>query len=390
MISAETNNIIRREFKRIIERKTLYILMIILPLFVSLLYVFIYRNEIVRGIPVAIFDEDHSALARTVTEFVEGSSSMSIAGYVNSVDELKSGIQSGKYQAGFYLPRNFEKDVYAGKNSTVVIFKNTSNLIIGNTILKDGMTIVKTVSAGALRKKLQKKGMMGEQAMNIANPIKVEAQSLYNPNYSYLAYLVPGLLAFTLQLIIMVSSVIVISSEFTHETFPELLEISHNNIYKIIIGKLIPHLAINTATIFLIVGIIMPFAGIKALGSPVIMIIFFILFVAACLSFGIFISCAFHDQMFATSLVLFINMPAFIYSGYTFPLWAMPLAHKIVAAMLPFTHLISGYIQYYQMGAPVKNIFDEALLLFLFIIAGFILSVIALKINIKRYYKIKV
>lgn len=390
MISVETRNIIRREFHRIMERKTLYILMIILPLFVSFLYVFIYRGEIVRDIPVAIFDEDHSALARTITEFVEGSSSMRIAGYVNSVEEMQKGIQSGTYQAGFYIPRNLEKDIFAGKNSTVIIFKNTSNLIIGNTILRDGMTIVKTVSAGALKKKLTKKGMMEEQALNIANPIKVEAQSLYNPNYSYLAYLVPGLLAFTLQLVIMVSSVIIISSEFSHDTFPQLLEISHNNIYKIIIGKAVPHLLIHSATIMLIVGIVMPFAGIKVIGNPVIMILFFILFVAACLSFGIFISCAFHDQMFATSLVLFINMPAFIYSGYTFPLWAMPLVHRIAAGLLPFTHLISGYIQFYQMGAPFKEILDETALLILFIIGGFILSIIALKINVKKYYKIKV
>jgi ABC-2 type transport system permease protein len=390
MISVETKNIIRREFKRILERKTLYLLMIILPLFVSILYVYVYKSEIVRNIPVAIFDEDHSSLSRTYTEYVEASSSMSIAGYVSSIEELKKGIQSGTYHAGFFIPRNFENDIKAGKNSTVIIYKNTSNLIIGNTILRDGMTISKTISAGAIIKKLRNKGMIYEQAYNIANPIKVESQTLYNPNYSYLGYLVPGLLAFTLQLIIMVSSVIVISSEFTHETFHELLEITHNNIYKILIGKSLPHLLIHSATIFLIIGIIMPIAGIRAAGSPVLIILFFILFTAACLSFGIFISCAFHDQMFATSLALFINMPAFIYSGYTFPLWAMPLAHRIAAALLPFTHLISGYFKLYQMGAPVQDILDETLILILFIIAGFILSVIALKINVKKYYKIKV
>ena len=390
MISIETRNIVRREFHRIIERKTLYLLMIVLPLFVSLLYVFIYKNEVIHDLPVAILDEDHTSLSRTLTEFVEATGSMKIAGYVNSIAELKDGIQSGIYHGGFYFPRNMENDVKSGKNSTVVIYKNTSNLIIGNMILRDGMTLVKTTSVGAIIKKLRNKGMTYDQAMKIANPIRIESQSLYNPNYSYLSYLVPGLLAFTLQLVIMISSVIVISSEFSHDTFRELLTMSGNNIYRIIIGKSLPHLLIHTATVFLIVGVILPIENILPAGSVLIIIPFFIFFAAACLFFGIFISCAFHDQMFATSLALFINMPAFIFSGYTFPVWAMPAVHRVLAAMLPFTHLVSGYFRIYQMNTPVSYILNETMIFIIFIIAGFILSVFALKINVKKYYNIKV
>ncbi len=389
-MSKETREIIKREFRRITERKSLYLLMILLPIAVSILYAFIYKGEIVRDLPVAILDRDHSSLSRTVTEFVEASGSMKIAGYVTSVEEIKAGIQSGKFQGAFAIPHNFENDVKSGKNSTIVIYKNTANLIVGNLLMRDGMTIVKTVSAGALIKKLRNKGMLYDQAMAVANPVKIEAQSLYNPNYSYLGYLVPGLLAFTLQLVIMISSVIVISSEFTHETFGELLKISGNNIYKILAGKSIPHLMIHISTILFITGIILPLCNIKSAGSIIFMIFFFILFAAACLAFGLFISAAFHDQLFATNLALFINMPAFIFSGYTFPVWAMPAIQRIFAAILPFTHFVSGYFKIYNMDAPVGYVMDETLILFLFTAVGFILTIAALKIHIKKYYKISV
>lgn len=389
-MSKETRDIIKREFRRITERKTLYLLMIILPIAVSLLYAFIYKNEIVRDLPIAIMDEDHSSLSRTVTEFAESAGSMKIAGYAASVNEIKEGMQSGKYQGAFVIPRNFENDIKSGKNSTIVIYKNTANLIVGNLLMRDGMTIVKTVSAGALIKKLRSKGMIYDQALAAANPIKIETQSLYNPNYSYLGYLVPGLLAFTLQLVIMISSVIVISSEFTHETFHELLEMSKNNIYKILAGKSIPHLMIHTSTIFLIVGIIFPLCSIKPAGSILFIIFFFILFTMACLAFGLFISSAFHDQMFATNLSLFINMPAFILSGYTFPVWAMPAVHQVFAAILPFTHFVSGFFKIYMMDAPVGYAMDETLILLIFAAAGIAFTIIALKIHVKKYYKISV
>ena len=218
-------NIMKREFGRIAERKTLYMLMIILPIVLFFLYALIYKNEIVRELPVAICDNDHSQLSRTLTEFVESTSSMAVVKYVNSVDEIKQAFRRGEIQGAFYIPEDFEKTIKFGKPSTVVIYKNTSNLIIGNLILKDGSAVVKTFSGGVLLKKLRSKGMGVDQAMNIVNPVKLETQSLYNPNYSYESYLVPGLLAVTLQMLIMISSVIVISSEFTHNTFKELINL---------------------------------------------------------------------------------------------------------------------------------------------------------------------
>lgn len=378
--------IMKREFIRISERRTLYTLSIMFPVFLFLIFAFIYKNELVSDLPIAIYDADGSRLSQTVVRFVESSSSMKIEKHCVSLNELKEEFLNGTIQGAFYIPDNFEKDVKSGKPSSIIVYKNSSNVIISNLILKEGTTIVKTVSAGALMKKLRATGMMEEQAMHYIQPIKIETQSLFNPNYSYLSYLFPGLALFTLQMLIMISAVVVISSEFTHDTFPELLKIADNKLGIILLGKAIPHFLINASTVMLISGILFPMFNIKVYGSITFVILFMLYFVAACLAVGLFISSLFHNQLFATEIAVFLNTPAFIFSGFTFPLWGMPFATIVYAQFLPLTHFMSGLIKIYQMDAPIIDVLPEIGYLSIFLFGSILLTLPALKYHVKKYY----
>lgn len=377
----------KREFSRIAERKTLYVLSIIIPIILFFMYGHIYNKEILRDVPIAIFDNDNSSLSRTFIQFTESSPSLKISDYVNSIETIKNKIRNGEIQGAFYFPPNFEKNVKEGKTSTVIVFKNTSNLVIGNMIYKDASSITRILSGGVLLKKLKSKGLPQDAAMNIINPIKIETQVLYNPNYSYQSYLVPGLMSFMLQMLVMICAVLIISSEFTHETFPELMNIAQNKISLILLGKMIPHILIHTANALMITGICFPLFNIRIYGSEIILLIFMIYFIISCLSLGVFISSMFHDQLFATELALFINTPGFIFSGFTFPLWGMPFAHMLFAQAMPYTHFLSGFLKIYQMDVPIENLLPEIGALTLFIVISLILSVFAIKHQINKYYK---
>lgn len=358
--------------------------MIILPIVLFTLYGLIYKSESVTEIPIAIVDNDNSQLSRTITRFIESSSSLRIEKYFNSIDEVKSAMRKGVIHGAFYIPYNLEKDVKSGKCSSVIIYKNTSNLVIGNSILRDGTQIIRTVSGGILLNKLMADNMLEEQAMNIVNPIKIESMSLYNPNYSYLSYLTPGLIGFTIQMLIMVASVLVISSEFTHGTFGELVKIANGKVSRIFFGKFIPHFVIHFAAVLLIAGVIFPFFNIRVYGSELTIIALFTLFIITSLLLGLMISSLFHDQLFATELALFINTPAFIFSGFTFPLWGMPALHNTYAQVIPFTHFLSAFLKVYQMGAPLSSALNEILILSIFAASALIILLVKLKIEVRR------
>lgn len=377
--------IIKRELKRIAERKTLYLLSIFIPAFMFSLYAVIYQNELVTELPVAIYDEDNSQLTQKIIEMIEASPSMRIVKYENSINEIKEDFFTGKIQGAFYFPYHLEKDVKKGKSGTVVVYKNTSNLISGNLILKDGSTIIKTLSAGILLKKIQSKGNTYEKSLNIINPIRIETNTLFNPNFGYKTYLVPGLIGFTFQLIIMIVSVLIFSSEFSHNTFHELLELSNNNISLIILGKFIPHFFIHFSNALLIIGIIFPLFKININGSIINLIFLLAVFVFSSLTIAFAVSSLVHDQQFATEIIVFYNTPAFIFSGFTYPLWAMPFIHSFIAQLMPFTHFLNGFLKIAMMNAQIISIKNEILILNLFALIGLLITYLSLEFSLRKH-----
>jgi ABC-2 type transport system permease protein len=380
-------SVAKRELSRILHKRSLYILAIVTPPIIFLLFALVFRSALLRNIPVAVFDEDKSSLSLLITRYVESTPSMEVVKYVNSLDELKQEFLKGNVKGAFYFPKNMERDVKKGKQSNPVIFINSMNLIISNNILNDGVKIIKTVSGGILLQKFRSSGAGENQAMDIVNPVKIDTQILYNPNYSYEQYLFPGLAMFTLMMIIMLTSVLLISSEFVHNTFPDLLSTAQNKVSAIIIGKSIPHIFIHSINIFILIGIIFPLFGIAINGHVVLTLLFLIFFVIITIFFGIAISSLFHDQMFATEIVLFYNTPAFIFSGLTFPLWAMPKAIAFSAQFILFTPFLSGFLKIYQVGTPLIYILGDVFKMSVFLIISLIVLSLSLRHHIKLYNK---
>jgi ABC-2 type transport system permease protein len=357
----------------------MYLLIVLLPVVVFTFFAYLYRNALVREIPIVVYDEDQTEMSRLLIRYFDATSSMAIERNVNSLEELRNEILSGNAYAGFYFPARMEEDIKSGKHSDVVILESAANMITGNTIMRDALTISKTVSGGILLKKIRSNGWTQEQAIDAINPVTLEVQSLFNPNYSYLNYLVPGLMIAILQMIIMATSVLVINSEFNDNTFLELVRLAGGRVVPMMIGKSLPHIALHSVTMIATIGIIFPLFGIVINGSIIFTILFSVFFVMAVVAVSMFLSTLFHDQMFASEVMLILGTPAFLFSGFTYPGWAMPMLHQWWAQLLPSTHFLLGFLKVYQMDVPVRFMIPEVLKLGLFLIGSFVLTYVVLK-----------
>ncbi len=379
--------VIKREIKRITNNKTIYLLSIFLPFFLFTFLAYIYNEGVVRQIPIAVCDLDKSELSHTYLQYIESTGSMKIVNYVDSQDELMDEFRKGNIYAGIYIPSDLESVIKKNGNSTIIFYNNTTNLITSNIIYRDATVISKKISGSILLKKLRSKGIPEHNILNMINPVSIEVQSLYNPYYNYLIYLVPGLIPAMLQMIIMLVSVLLISSEFTHKTFNELLETANFSLLAVFLGKSIPHILIHTATSLGILGILYPAVGIQPAGSLLPVLLFFICFMFASFFLGMAISVIIHDQLFATEIALFINTPAFIFSGFVYPLWAMPEAHTIFSQLMPFTHFLDGFLKLYFMGASLSEAGSEFFKLGIFILTSIVVTLVLLFHQKRKYLK---
>jgi len=381
--NSPTLRVMRREFRRIAARKAVYSLMIIVPLVVFFLVSYIYKDRVVVDIPVGVCDLDNSELSRTIVRFIESTRSLNIAADISSVDDIKNNMRRGAIQGAVYIPAGLEGDVKSGKSVTIVIYKNTANLIIGNLVLRDATTISQTISAGILMKRLQASGLSPDQALILANPIRVDSYSLFNPGYNYAIFLPPAIVMVLFQMLIMILAVVVINGEINDRTLADLIQTAHGKVSAVLWGKTLAHVTIHSATGLGVLAILFPLFGIPIHGSILLAIPFMIYFVSASFLPGLAISCLFNNKFLVTDIAAFYNSPAFLFSGYTFPLWAMPGLHYFYAQLLPFTHFLNGFLKIYQYNAPASSLLPEIEALSIFVFGSLIAATALLKYRIK-------
>ena len=351
-----SNNILR-EIKYIIRDKYLFVIFFVIPLLLTLMFSFIYNNEIVREIPIAIKDEDHSAISRKLISYIDASPSLKIKSDISDLKEIENSLRNQKVHAVFYIPKNFERNIKRGKNSTIVVYKSSQNILINNIIYEAALTTLKTFSAGIIIKKIQSSNQAGK-ANYYAMPINLETHLLFNSNYSYKYYLVPGFVLFTLQMVILL-----VSSSTADNTIKYTKNISQS--FSEYFEKFFAYLLIH-AVIFLILLLTLRITNIKYETNLFNAFIFIILFIITNVSIGIFSVLLISDQLFRTEALVFINTPAFIFSGFTFPIESMPFVHRLIGESMPFTHLLKLFIKIFQMNLPLNYCYKEIVISIVF------------------------
>ena len=380
--------IVKDEFKRITGSRITIILYAVVPIVIFISFSSVYHKEIVREIPVAIIDQDNSDLSQTIIKYIESSPSMKIAEYPDAIDEAKDEMLRGEIQGFFYLPPDLSLNIKTGKEANAFLFINSGNLIISNSLLSDGSKILKTVNAGVLIKKFRSSGLTESQAIDLANPIRVESNILYNTNYSYISYLVPGLTTFSFMIVIILGAIPVISHKLDHKDFTEYLMKTDNRVSFILLGKSIPHLAFHFANVLVLVGIIFQLFSITTNASAIVVLLYLFFFVIVCFVFGLMLAALIYKRVLATEVALFILTPAFIYSGLTFPLWAMPEIHQVIAGIFPFTYFLSGFIKIFQMNADFFYLITDLIFLISFLMISYVITIISIKVRLKRLSKV--
>jgi len=375
----------QREFGIASRNPSVRNLVLIVPVVVFVLLAFIYVEGSIKKIPVAVLDEDNTKLSRTLVSFLNSTESMEVTYYLSSSDDLKTFFLDHDEHAIFRIPKGTERDIMRGKSVAVQTYTNSSNIIFGNILLREAYLIAGTMSAGITIERLVASGLTPDQAMDIAVPIVVDAKPLFNPVYNYLYYLVPGLFTVLLQMIIFFVSTRAINSELTNNTINDLREISNNNPMNVIVGKSIVYIVLGL-TITLFIAIIFVGFGIPFQDRVWELLALFSTFIISNIFLGFMISSTIEDEVLSLDIAFFYNSPAFVFSGFTFPMIGMPFFDSLYAQFIPYTHFLDAFFKVYQIGTPMSYITNQLLILTLFSLVGFVTSFTALKIMFRKDY----
>ena len=114
------------EMKNTFKDEGMLIFFILVPLGYPLLYSWIYNNEVVRDVPVAIVDMSHSNASRKFINMFDASPDTHAAYYCNNLQEAKDLVGKQKVHGTLYFPPDFEKQIGRGEKAVVDVYCDMS------------------------------------------------------------------------------------------------------------------------------------------------------------------------------------------------------------------------------------------------------------------------
>jgi len=379
-------HIFKREMKRLSRQKSARNLFIIIPIVVFLLLGFIYYKGALREVSIAVYDNDNSELSRTYIRSLEASPNLDVNYYMSSEDDLETVFVKNEVQGIFYIPKDFHKEVLKGNAVQVKIYTNSTNIVFGNLLYKSAAEVTQLLSAAVVVKNMAPLGINPDKILGTVMPIDINTKVLANPQYNYVYYLLPGLATVLIQMIMFFAASRAFNNEWKLETYADLYATANGNILSMILGKYLAYMVFGLSLCGFLFAIVFPIFGIPIYGNIGSLLVLLLLFLTVNIFLGFGISLLFKDEIIALDIAIFYNSPAFVFSGFTFPIWAMPWLNSLYAQVIPYTHFLTGFLKIYQLNTPFKYIIPEIQKLFMFLIIGVVIIGIGLIVNRKKIF----
>jgi ABC-2 type transport system permease protein len=305
-------------------------------------------NYDVKHLKTVVLDESRSYESRELVAKMVATEYFSVVGGVDSLDELRAAIDSGTAVVGLIIDRDFGKNRHRGTPAKAMLIVNASD----STTANQAMSVASGISNGL---SLQTLGRSARWDHSGVMPVDMRSRPWYNPEMKTSTFIVPGLIAIVLTFTLMQYTATSIVRERELGTL-EQLQVTPLTRTELIIGKVLPFVAIGYIQLTILVVMMRYLFDIRTEGSIAALYVLTGLFIAAVLGLGILISTISHTQMQASQVTTFFVLPFVFLSGYIFPIDGMPAIFQFLARLVPANYIMQIIRGIILRGASVSDL----------------------------------
>lgn len=354
------NKLMLREIRMVTGDSSLVLTAIIAPILYAFMYCSIYINKVEDNVKVAIIDHDGTELSRQYTFMLDSDPMLEIIP-VTDLDEAKELVNYDKAIGYVYIEKGFEEKILGLKQANVSLAVNSARFLPSSDLLQSVTTITLTMGGGVRLAYFSQQGMGEDEAMANTNPIQMISKPLFNPQFGYGPYLLPGLLAIILQQTILIAVAMSMSLERERGTFTEVAELSNYNFSNMLIGKSLFYLLSFLSFSLFFFYIVYYVFDISFVANMFEVMLMTLLFYLTLIPFGFFIGSFFKNPILVVQLMGFTSYPFFLISGYSMPFDNFPVVIQWLSDLLPTTPYLRVYTIMVQGGATLKEQLPDVL-----------------------------
>jgi len=331
----------------------------VMPAVLIVLFGFVMTFD-VRDIPIAVLDRDRTSASRELVEAFTSSGYFTMAGALERESDIDRLLERGGARVALVIPPGFARDLARGGPAEIQAVVDGADANTAATALNYARAIV-AARSGAV------------------SPIAVESRVWYNEELKSSNMVVPGLVAMVMMVVAAMLTSLTVAREWERGTMEQLAATPVHRV-EVILGKLLPYLAIGLIDVCVAVGLGIVVFDVPFRGNPGLLLGNAFFFLLGALGLGMFISAAVKSQLLATQAAMITTfLPSLLLSGLMFDIAAMPLPLRLASHLVPARYFIAVTRGVLLKGVGPEVLWPHALGMVLFAFVGLAMAVRAFR-----------
>lgn len=354
-----------REIGNIFRDKGIMIFILFVPLAYPLLYSYVYTNEVVREVPVAVVDESHSELSRELLRKMDASPDMKIAAYCDNLSAAQEMIRRQEVYGIVRIPSDFTRELWKGNQAPIGLYCDMSSMLYYKALLLTATNVSLEVNKD-IKVNHYLPSTTDRQAEITRMPIDYDYVPLYNPQSGFAAFLIPPVLMLIIQQTLLLGIGMSTGNSREHHMGSVIpFHPWYKNPVHIVIGKALPYFMLYIILGVYMFAVVTRLFTLPQLGHYTTFIAFLVPFVLACIFLAMVLSSFIYRREDSILLLVFLSVPMLFLSGLSWPASDMPAFWKYFSYLFPSTFGMNGYVRITSSGARLSDISSEYIALWI-------------------------
>jgi ABC-2 type transport system permease protein len=357
---------IRKELIQALREPRMRVLLIAPPVLQLIIFGFAANMDVERA-NLAWMDLDRTQQSREFASRLTGSGRFELVAEPDTEAAMQRLLDAGSVDAVVRVMPGFAADLMRGRPAEVQLLVDASNSNKASIVASYASQAAAGFGRDAMRAQMRQK-LVGRTAAS-GGPVSLRVESVrsqtrvwFNPALKSRNYFVPGVVVNIIMLITLSLTSMAIVREKEIGTMEQLM-VTPIRPMELILGKTLPFVGVGLFDAGLAVTVALLVFKVPFRGSFLVLLLACVLFLMTTLGAGLFISTISRTQQQAMMSTFLFFMPAFLLSGFSFPVRNMPEMVQWLTYLNPVRYFLEIVREIFLKGTGVEVLWPQMLAL---------------------------
>jgi ABC-2 type transport system permease protein len=278
-----------------------------------------------------------------------------------SEEDVQRTLDRGEAQAVVRILPGFARDTARGRTTEVQILIDGTNSNTASLVASYAGEIIAEYSVDLMERQQRVKVLTRcpGAPVSMATPeVTARSRVWFNPDLYSRNYFVPGVIANIIMIVTLMLTALSIVREKEIGTMEQLMVTPVRPI-ELMLGKTLPFALVGLLDVVLVTVVALLVFHVPLHGSFLLLLFCAVLFLMTSLGAGLFLSTISQTQQQAMMGSFFFSTPAFMLSGFAFPIRNMPVAVQYLTYLNPVRYFIEIVRGIFLKGAGVDVLWPQ-------------------------------